>query len=173
MKKIMFALAVMVIAGLAQAATVKWNSGSFANGFVDEKGNSLANSTDYTLTVYLWDATGATQLGTSSATAANATGAYSGQFDYAATASTGYMLSAVLAKNDGTATLEMDKAAFTTPASGAKALNITTGANFADATTGKWSSAGWQTSGGDIPEPTSGLLLLVGAGMLALRRKQK
>jgi len=28
-------------------------------------------------------------------------------------------------------------------------------------------------SQGDIPEPTSGLLLLVGAGMLALRRKQK
>ena len=27
--------------------------------------------------------------------------------------------------------------------------------------------------GGAIPEPTSGLLLLVGAGMLALRRKQK
>ena len=27
--------------------------------------------------------------------------------------------------------------------------------------------------GGDIPEPTSGLLLLVGAGMLALRRKRK
>ena len=26
---------------------------------------------------------------------------------------------------------------------------------------------------GDVPEPTSGLLLLVGAGMLALRRKQK
>ena len=32
-----------------------------------------------------------------------------------------------------------------------------------------WSSGG----GGDVPEPTSGLLLLVGAGMLALRRKQK
>ena len=28
-------------------------------------------------------------------------------------------------------------------------------------------------SGGGVPEPTSGLLLLVGAGMLALRRKQK
>ena len=27
--------------------------------------------------------------------------------------------------------------------------------------------------GGDVPEPTSGLLLLVGAGMLALRRRQK
>ena len=29
------------------------------------------------------------------------------------------------------------------------------------------------SGGGAIPEPTSGLLLLVGAGMLALRRKQK
>jgi len=38
-------------------------------------------------------------------------------------------------------------------------------------------SASWTALGGssqgDIPEPTSGLLLLVGAGMLALRRKQK
>ena len=34
----------------------------------------------------------------------------------------------------------------------------------------------WSTGGGGsggVPEPTSGLLLLVGAGMLALRRKQK
>ena len=35
-----------------------------------------------------------------------------------------------------------------------------------------WTNAGGG-GGGDIPEPTSGLLLLVGAGMLALRRKQK
>ena len=36
-------------------------------------------------------------------------------------------------------------------------------------------SGGWSNPGGsgDIPEPTSGILLLVGAGMLALRRKQK
>ena len=31
----------------------------------------------------------------------------------------------------------------------------------------------WGSGSGGIPEPTSGLLLLVGAGMLALRRKQK
>ena len=170
MKKIMFALAVAVIAGFAQAAQVKWNSGSATNGFADEKGNSLANSTLYTLTVTLWDAAGTTQLDTMSVDTANATGAYSGTFSYVAAASTPYQISAVLAKNDGTATLEMDKASFSTPASGAKTLNITTGANFAS-TGSKWSSAGWQTSG--IPEPTSGLLLLVGAGMLALRRKQK
>ena len=39
------------------------------------------------------------------------------------------------------------------------------------------SASAWKNvgggGGGDIPEPTSGLLLLVGAGMLALRRKQK
>ena len=34
-------------------------------------------------------------------------------------------------------------------------------------------SFGGGGSGGDVPEPTSGLLLLVGGAMLALRRKQK
>ena len=167
MKKVLLALAVAVIAGFAQAASVKWNSGSFANGLVDENGASLANSTAYTLTAYLWDATGTTQLGSSEATTANATGAYAGTFSYAAAASTEYMFSAVLAKNDGTATLTMDKASFTTPASGTKTLNITSGANFATAT-GKWAASGWEVT----PEPTSGLLLLVGAGILGLRRKR-
>ena len=32
---------------------------------------------------------------------------------------------------------------------------------------------GWNTNGSSVPEPTSGLLLLVGAGLIALRRKQK
>lgn len=31
----------------------------------------------------------------------------------------------------------------------------------------------WKGGGGDAPEPTSGLLLLIGGAMLALRRKQK
>ena len=38
------------------------------------------------------------------------------------------------------------------------------------------SRSGWTAvsgGGGDVPEPTSGLLLLVGGAMLALRRKQK
>ncbi len=45
--------------------------------------------------------------------------------------------------------------------------NIT--ARFAPLTGKSWQS----TSGGDIPEPTSGLLLIVGGALLALRRKQK
>ena len=45
---------------------------------------------------------------------------------------------------------------------------------FANDITGMTSS-GWTavSGGGDIPEPTSGLLLLIGGAMLALRRKQK
>lgn len=34
------------------------------------------------------------------------------------------------------------------------------------------SSSAWATAGAGAPEPTSGLLLLVGAGMLALRRRR-
>ncbi len=169
MKKVLLAFAVAVIAGFVQAASVKWSTGGFSNGFLDENGESLANSTAYTVTAILWDSTGTTQLDSMTATTASAIGAYSGTFSYAAAASTDYMFSAIIAKNDGTATMTMDKAAFKTPASGAKTLTISTGANFA--TTGnKWASGGWETSG--APEPTSGLLLLVGAGILGLRRKR-
>ena len=63
--------------------------------------------------------------------------------------------------------------------SGAANLTKTIGASTASITfsAGNQSSvlnntANWK-SFGPVPEPTSGLLLLVGAGMLALRRKQK
>ena len=36
-----------------------------------------------------------------------------------------------------------------------------------------WSTGGGSGGSGGVPEPTSGLLLLVGGAMLALRRKQK
>ena len=169
MNKLMLMLAVAVTALCSQAASVKWSTGAVT----DENGNAFtSSSTGYTLTVMLWDSTGTTLLESTDVTAWSPVGQMSGTFAYTAAASTPYMFSAVLAKDDGTATLEMEKAAFTTPASGSKSLNITTGANFATSGS-KWASGGWSTSGGDIPEPTSGLLLLVGGAMLALRRKRK
>ena len=38
---------------------------------------------------------------------------------------------------------------------------------------GSQAGATWTKYGSDVPEPTSGLLLLIGGAMLALRRKQK
>ena len=40
-------------------------------------------------------------------------------------------------------------------------------------TSAAFAAADWKSTAGTIPEPTSGLLLLVGGAMLALRRKQK
>ncbi len=66
--------------------------------------------------------------------------------------------------------------------SGAANLTKTIGATTANVTFAAGSAAtilnnadNWKSygaGGGGVPEPTSGLLLLVGAGMLALRRKQ-
>ena len=49
------------------------------------------------------------------------------------------------------------------------ALTITTARD----ASGGISMSAYPSGGGDVPEPTSGLLLLVGGAMLALRRKQK
>ena len=67
--------------------------------------------------------------------------------------------------------------------SGAATLTKTVGAQSANVQFASGSAASilnnssnWKSFGpasGGVPEPTSGLLLLVGAGMLALRRKQK
>lgn len=173
MKKLVMLFAVLAMAIATQAAAIKWNTGTAANGFVDSNGNALtAASTGYTIALTLWDSTGNTILAQEGPTALTfgVTGGASGQMTYTAAASTTYYLQAVLTADNG-ATLTSEKASFTTPASGAKILNLTTGANFSSATA-KWDPAGSWT-GGDVPEPTSGLLLLIGGAMLALRRKQK
>ena len=46
-------------------------------------------------------------------------------------------------------------------------------ATFGNMTSQTQDTSKWSGGGGDVPEPTSGLLLLVGGALLALRRKQK
>ena len=177
MRKIMCVLGAVALAASAHAAAVIWNSGTNSNGFKDPDGNSLKNSDLYTMVVTFYDTDGTTVLGTASDNKASTTGAYNGTYDgYNFVADKTYYASAIISANDGSFTREAGIGNFTIPSDGSDAsINFTTGAGFVSASP-KWGSTWTDTSGGGsggVPEPTSGLLLLVGGAMLALRRKQK
>ena len=169
MQKIIIAIAATALAVVANAAQVKWNTGSFSAGFADPDGKSLANSTLYTATVYIYeDAAGAKLLDTSSSTKAVANGAYSGTSgDVLAFNSTYYLKAIVSLNSDPSVKIESEMAQFNTPGTGTPTLNLTSGANFVNSGS-QWSAAGWSAA----PEPTSGLLLLLGVAGLALKRKR-
>ena len=177
MKKLLTIAGAVLLAGFANAAAVSWNTGAFKDGFADPDGNSLAGSTAYTIIVsFFSDAEGKNLVTSSTQTTAKGNGAYNSKTADVFGSSTTYYVSAVLSANDGSASMEIGSTSFTTPGNGDVNVNFTTGAGF-DSATPKWPASGWSTSGGGggegVPEPTSGLLLLVGGAMLALRRKQK
>ena len=166
-------LGAVALVSSAHAAAVQWNSGTNSNGFKDPDGNSLKNSTLYTMIVTFYDTDGTTVLGTDSKDKAGATGAYSNTYSgYDFEAGKTYYASAIIKANDGSSSREAGTGSFTIAENGANGnINFTTGAGF-DTASPKWSS-NWASGGSDVPEPTSGLLFLVGGAMLALRRKQK
>lgn len=190
MKKLFVATAAIALAVATQAASIDWSVG--ANTWTMSDGSKPPKNT----VVYLIDgAQWATISAAIDGGATSFTTADAGIIAVGQTSNTkGYV-------NGGTATssslvagqtynfayMVFDTAAGqfyaskATPAAAydpsIAAYSETTYANFDGAsftTTGL--SGGWTTGGGSspaIPEPTSGILLLVGAGMLALRRKQK
>lgn len=171
MKKLLTLIGASLAIGFAHAASVSWNSGIYSAGFKGPDGSSLANSVAYTMIVTFYsDAAGANVLDTSTATLARPNGAYNSSSADVFTAATTYYVSAIIKANDGSATWKTDIASFTTPDNGNASINFTTGVGF-DTASQKWASGGWET-GGDVPEPTSGLLVLVGLAGLALRRKR-
>lgn len=168
MKKLVMFVGAALLTGFAQAAAVSWNSGLAAAGFVGPDGNSLANSTAYTMIVTFYsDAAGTDVLATSTVNKAKPNGSFNTKTgDLFANDST-YYVSAVIKANDGSVTWEAALSSFTVGATGDATLNFTTGSGF-DTVGQKWASDGWQNA----PEPTSGLLTLLGLAGLALRRKR-
>ena len=180
MKKLMFVLAAVLAASMVQAAQFSWGAKLIMDGW-----DGGANKIDGTAYIFL-DA-GATTYSTVQGyisskdvasikskaydTASIAGGAFESlspdDGDISAPASFYFV---VLNSDDSQAYIsgKQDIASFETLGatevgwgSQKSATNVASG----------WSSVGGTTP--DVPEPTSGLLLLVGAGMLALRRKQK
>ena len=185
MKKLVVFVACAMLAAVTQAATVGWNlagANSYANDayqffVIGQKGvtdiatiTALLDAGKDTSSYALGSGTiasngGALALATATGAPTLNAGTYSTffvVFDDASPASG----SANYAVVSGAANLTKTIAATTANVTFA-AGNQSTYLN----DTKNWKSFG-PTSGG-VPEPTSGLLLLVGAGMLALRRKQK
>lgn len=184
MKKLMIALAVAAIAGFAQAATCSWGSGALRTAVSADGGWSSTgvNSAGYevTMSVYLIDAETYTSL--ASATQQDLFDAYSTQ-----TADlTGVNRNATTSALIGAITINQSDAA-----AGVQYAVVT--ATYTDATYGDMymatlaqtaynsatqkgtvtgilspGVADWQS----VPEPTSGILMLLGMAGLALRRRR-
>ncbi len=177
MKKLMLAVAVLCTAVVANAASVVWNSGNLTD-YTGAAG-SLKNSTAYTATLYIFsDAEGKTDVtstfgsGTQiSSSTASKNGAYSGTAPASGVSSGTYYAQLIIANTEWS--LTSDLAAFTYDAAAIAplSLNFLSGSGFNTASAKLHvggTNNGWQS----VPEPTSGLLMLLGVAGLALRRRR-
>lgn len=179
MKKIMLALAVVTAAIAVNAATIKWNSGTIYN-----QAGTKANKTTAVVTAYLYALTEA-QYATVSAMTSDAiyTAAQAG--DYGSAASTVTTTALGLANISQSVTGGSTESPVTyyglvvyedaVSDGGPYVKTAVKSATFKDdgtvSFTGLASGVSTWTSAA-VPEPTSGLLMLLGVAGLALRRRR-
>ena len=192
MKKLMFVLAAVLAAGIVQAAQVTWNTGTAVKGITSDSNPAFgsANAASGTLSLYVWLVDAATY---------NSTGvdkiwdAYGSKLDTATASVTGkggaagtnvkttglsfsttentpyYGLVLVGLDTDKDGTLDYyiaNKATANINTAGTDATVGSLAKNLGG--TGGTAITGWTS----VPEPTSGILLLIGMAGLALRRKR-
>lgn len=182
MKKLMFILAAVAMATVAQAASVSWSTVAMYNS----DGAKVADTA--TVYVYLMDADAYNGLsdiwGTyGSDVKAGGTGAdaskTSGKFTHkatniyapngTATANTTYYAAIIATYGTGDdMKYYAEKASVTTGEDGEGLYQF--GLGKLDSATA--AASAWTSAGSSVPEPTSGLLMLVGLAGLALRRRR-
>ena len=191
MKKLMFVLAA-VAAGMVQAASINWGTGTAVKGIKSDSDPSFgtANAASGTLNIYVWLVDAATynstdvssiadtygsKLSTATASATGKSGATgaTAQTDELAFSTTedtpyyGLILVGLDTDKDGTMDyLIANKAASNVNTAGKGTAVSNLAKNLGG--TGGTAITGWTA----VPEPTSGLLLLLGMAGLALKRKR-
>ena len=180
MKKLMMVLAVVATAAAVQAASFDWKTG--ATGKLYEAGSTTLIASG---TAYIFDAGATTQQSVLDAFAAG--GAWTtGSLNNKAVADgvikatnaeafsygdSGTKYNFYVALLDGGNLFISDTVGVTASAVGFQTaqFSLKTASQAAAMASSTFSNAGWYTA---VPEPTSGLLLLLGMAGLALRRKQ-
>lgn len=178
MKKVMLMLVAVAFASVVNAASIAWNldysyasdgSGNYADGYTAYFFDNSAMSRDTVLSaIAAGDITFKSKALSNAVLDEEGYADVSGVGSFAASSTvTGYLV--IFDTKEAKAFVTETES--TTIASTGLSAPI----GFGDQTDMKaasaWSSVGG--SGGGVPEPTSGLLLLVGGALLALRRKQK
>ena len=179
MKRVLITLAVAFCAVCANAAVaLSWTVNSFTGPSGDSSKTGTAYSDLYTATLAVYTDSSLTTAvsglggeGKTYSSAVNKKGKILGETEAVITGTasgTTYWAVITLATQDGDYTYTTDVKEFTYSSDDLTSPDLTF--------SGPTSKTMWVSTsggGGDVPEPTSGLLLLVGGAMLALRRKQK
>ena len=178
MKKLLTLAAVALVASASQAALIAWGNASTSKivGLDGSTAISSANAAAWGLTLTLMNADG-TSTGSSATTVGMTAGVVSGTnwtYTYGTDAQSGdaFYIKALMTV-DGT-TYEMNIYADGSTTSGTmftlgSDLDNTSRSTFTWAS-GTYGGSSWTAQ--SVPEPTSGLLLLLGVAGLALRRKR-
>ena len=172
MKKLILTIAAVSAAVVASASTVKWT----ASNVLDHTGGALNDSTyknAYAATVYFFNSDGTVFAScASSADTSYSMKQFTATTSDSFTVGTTYLAQLVITGTEGTTeyTYTTGKEEFTVGAA-APSLNFSTGTDFDSFTGTSYAAASW-TGGSSVPEPTSGLLLLLGVAGLALKRRR-
>ena len=156
MKKLVVMLVMVLAVVMANAASVKWSAGNIyasdgVSKFTGDVTLHCVEYADFTSTVK-----------------ASATGAIAATTVALPDDAAGKTLNFYITFTDNGNTFTSDNKVGVIPTTSAPGTLA-----FGNMTSQTQDTSKWSGGGGDVPEPTSGLLLLVGGTLLALRRKQK